>query len=467
MKFPLAFLLLISSISYGQGRLEGTYDPEKKIFRFSNGNTAKDFHYGVAAYSDHRSDLMGLIDTTGLIIMEPRYYEIEGFGSGLSRVTKKAEPWELTYGFIDTLGNEILPPIYSDADTWYYRSMRFAEVLVVSKDGKYGFFDYKGKELAPVIYQSIWDFHNGIARVYKDGKAGYVNKEGKEIIPTIYEEANDFSLNIALVKKDGKYGWIDITGKTVIPFVYEWASNFSGEWAKVKKDGNMIFIDRNGNPKLPMEFDGIGYYSHGLAWARKDDKWGFIDSLGNVVIPLTYTKTGNFQKGRAWVWKDDKWGHIDTEGKVTTPIIYERASDFGSSYTGDSLFAGVMLNGKSGKVGINGNLVIPCEYFGIDHFSMGLAKVKKQVGDLYKFGFVNYEGEEVIPCVYDKAERFKEGRKVVVVYKDGACGLINQKGEEVTPIKFSSIDDKEDGTYKVRDASGTYIIDEDGKRVEE
>jgi hypothetical protein len=466
MKFSIALLLLISSQSYAQTRLEGTYDAKQNVFTLANGNTVRDFQHGVAAYSDHRTDLMGLIDTTGRIIMEPRYYEIEGFGSGLSKVTKKAEPWELTYGYIDTLGNEILPAIYSDADTWFYRSMRFAEVLVVAKDGKYGFFDYTGKQLAPLKYQSIWDFREGLVRVYYDGKAGYVTKEGKEIIPTIYEEAHDFGFGMALVKKDGKYGWIDTKGMTVIPFKYEWALNFSGEWAKVKQDGKMFFIDRKGNPKLPTTYEGVGYYKQGLAWAHKEGKWGFIDSIGTVVIPFIYTKTGNFEKGRAWVWKDTKWGHIDTKGTVTTPIIYESASDFSNGYNGDSLFAGVKLNGKYGKVGINGNLAIPCEYIGIDHFSMGMAKVKKQVGESQKFGFVNYKGEEIVPCIYEKVERFKDGRKVALVSKDGLWGLVNLKGEAVTPVKFISIYDNSNGTYGVREGADNYTINEEGKRVD-
>lgn len=466
MKLPIVIILLIYSICYGQERLEGTYDSKKNLFNISNGNVVRDFRHGVAVFNDYRGQLLGLIDTTGRIVMQPRYFEIEGFGRGLSRVTKLAEPWELTYGFIDTLGNEILPPIYTDADDWFYRSMRFADVLVVAKDGKYGFFDYKGTELAPLKYQSIWEFRYGLARVYVDGKAGYVNKDGKEIIPAVYEEAHDFGSGMALVKKDGKYGWIDTNGLTVIPFKYEWAMSFNAEWAKVKLDGKMIFIDRTGNPKLPITFDGVGYYRDGLAWAHKDGKWGFIDTLGNIVIPFTYTKTGNFEKGRAWVWKDSKCGHIDTKGNITTPIIYESASDFSRGYNGDSLFASVKLNGKYGKVGINGTLAIPCEYIGIDHFSMGMAKVKKQVGEMYKFGYVNYKGEEIIPCIYDKAERFKEGRKVVFVSKDGQWGLINQKGVEVTRIKFISIHDNEDGTYQVRDGVDQYLIDEDGTSVE-
>lgn len=463
------FLLLSSTMSVGQNYLEGSYDSQKDAFIQTNGTTINDFRSGLSPYSAYVEGdyLYGVIDTTGKIIVEPKYYEIEGFAGGISRVTQKAEPWEITYGFIDVSGKEVLPPVYTDTDDWFYRSMRLAEVLVVGKDGKYGVFDYSGKKLTPLKYQSIWNFYSGYARVYVDGKSGFIDKEGNEVIPCIYEEAKDFAGDKVLVKKNGKYGWINAEGKTIIPFEYESASNFIGGQAKVKKNGKMIYIDEKGQAKLPATYEGVGYYKEGLAWARKGDKWGFIDTAGKVVIPFTYKKVGNFQNGRAWVWKDDKWGHIDQTGKVTTPIIYDRTGDFSSQYTGDSLFASVTFNGKYGKVGVNGNVVIPFEYIGIDHFSGGMAKVRRQGDGTRPFGFVNYAGEEVIPCMYEKAERFKEGSPVAAVCKDGRWGLINKEGEIILPCEYFSISDKNDGTYQVWNGQERFVVDGNGSRVKE
>ncbi len=470
MKTTTFFLFLVSAtIGFGQNYLEGTYDSQEEVFTQSNGTKINNFRHGLSPYSGYVEGdyLYGVIDTTGRIVVEPQYYEIEGFGGDLSRVTQKAEPWEITYGFIDTSGKEILSPIYTDADDWFYRSMRFADVLVVGIDGKYGVFDYSGKKLTPLKYQSIWDFHHGYARVYLNGKSGFIDKEGNEVISCIYEEAKDFSGDKVLVKKNGKYGWINAEGKTVIPFEYESASNFIGGQAKVKKNGKVIYIDEKGQAKLPATYEGVGYYKEGLAWARKGDKWGFIDTAGKVVIPFTYKKVGDFHQGRAWVWKGDKWGHIDRTGKVTTPIIYDKATGFSSQYTGDSLFASVTLNGKYGKVGINGNLVIPCEYIGIDHFSEGMAKVRKQGDGARPFGFVNYSGELVIPCIYEKAERFKKGKSVTTVFKDGRWGLVNKEGKMLLPCKYYSISEKDADTYLVWDGTERFVVDEKGNRVEE
>ncbi len=465
MKLFSFIILFISTICFGQNRLEGVYDSKHKIFRFSNGDTSFQFSNGVAFYKKPNEESMGLIDTTGRIIVYTKYWEVEDPFKGLSLVTVKSEPWKLTYGFIDTLGNEILPSIFDDADTWFYRSMRLIDVLVVGKDNNYGIFNYKGKQLAPLIYQSIGDFHFGFAKVSKGGKMGFLNKYGKEIIPSIYEEVNDFNSDLALVRQGGKYGWIDTIGRVIIPFEYDWASDFIGKLSKVKKDGKMFFIDRKGNTQISTEFEGVSNYSFGLASVHNEGKWGFIDSSGKVKIPLIYNKAGNFVRGRACVRLGDKWGHIDTCGKITTLIIYEKASDFSGSYNGDSTFASVMLNGKYGKVGLNGNLVIPCNYIGIDHFSMGLAKVKKQIGESQKFGFVNYNGQEIIPCIYDKAELFRDGRKVAIVCFNGEYGLINLSGEKVTAFKYSSITDLKDGTYQVYLKNETYIIDQYGKRI--
>ena len=244
MKLFSFLIIFISTFCLGQNRIEGVYDSKNKIFRFSNGDSSLQFSRGVALYKKTNDESMGLIDSTGLVILHRQYLEVENSYKGLSLVTVKSEPWKLTYGFIDTLGNEILPPIFDDADTWFYRLMRLTDVLVVGKDNKYGIFNYKGKQLAPLIYQSIGDFNFGFAKVSKDGKMGFLNKYGKEIIPNIYEEANDFNSDLALVRKNGKYGWIDTIGKVIIPFEYDWASDFMGNLSKVKKNGKMFFYKR-------------------------------------------------------------------------------------------------------------------------------------------------------------------------------------------------------------------------------
>ena len=128
------------------------------------------------------------------------------------------------------------------------------------------------------------------------------------------------------------------------------------------------------------------------------------------------------------------------------------------------MYASVQLNGKYGKVGINGNLVIPCEYIGIDHYSNGMAKVKKSVDGSPKFGFVDYYGKEVIPCEYDKVERF--GGDATVVMNNQRWGLVNKSGIFILPCEFLSVTELANGHFSVREDAKTYTIDSTGNRVE-
>ena len=101
--FIALFACALPQLGNSQERLKGTYDSKSKSFKVEGKNyEINDFRHGLSKY--YVGDEYGVIDTTGRIVCQPKYYEVEGYMGGLSRVTMKAEPWELTYGFIDDQG---------------------------------------------------------------------------------------------------------------------------------------------------------------------------------------------------------------------------------------------------------------------------------------------------------------------------------------------------------------------------
>ena len=65
-----------------------------------------------------------------------------------------------------------------------------------------------------------------------------------------------------------------------------------------------------------------------------------------------------------------------------------------------------------GFIDKNGNQVIPYKYRYVEDFSEGLAVVKtynKPWTFFDNYGFIDKDGNEVIPCEYDHAESFKNG----------------------------------------------------------
>ena len=375
-------------------------------------------------------------------------------------------------------------------------------LLVLAAGGAGWYFSQKdeysleGLAMAAVNYDRIDDFHDGLAIVYKGEKYGYIDKMGNEVIPCIYDDTEEpgydgrFHDSLALVRQGDRLFFINRDGKEAFPFNYEKASIFSEGLAVVWKDGKCGYIDKNGNEVIALtdKFSGSDF-SDGLAGVWKDEKYGYIDKKGNLVIPMQYKYeydeyeggygAYSFNEGLALLLRNGKWGYIDKKGNEVVSCKYEIAYDFS-----DGLAA--VYNGSGwGYIDKNGNEVIPCSfnyagYFSEGYaivekdgnhffinkkgekvfsysfkesqyarFSDGLAAIKKDTTGLF-VGYIDKNGNEIIPCIYNSYNDFSEG--LAVVEKDGIWGFVDKKGnstfdiqnEDVKRIVQAKINEKEE-----------------------
>ncbi|RPI18453.1 MAG: hypothetical protein EHM58_05200 [Ignavibacteriae bacterium] len=120
---------------------------------------------------------------------------------------------------------------------------------------------------------------------------------------------------------------------------------------------------------------------------------------------------------------------------------------------------------KWGYIDINGNVLIPYQFDGAGYFSEGLAVVR--IGGLY--GYINTSGQLVIPAIYREAHSFSEGLAGVSTgYK---LGFIDTSGKliidtlyyEVSRFKFGlalAVDNKDGNQnefYNYIDKNGNII----------
>ena len=116
------------------------------------------------------------------------------------------------FGFIDTLGNTIVPCIYDLGRFEVYRE----GVCVVHKDDKCGMIDLLGNVVVPFDYYNLGYCHEGLILATDfDGSNGYIDKKGNIVIPFgKYSSYYGFHEGYAQVydKKLGKV-YIDKTGK--------------------------------------------------------------------------------------------------------------------------------------------------------------------------------------------------------------------------------------------------------------
>lgn len=122
-------------------------------------------------------------------------------------------------------------------------------------------------------------------------------------------------------------------------------------------------------------------------------------------------------------------------------------------------FASVRNGEKWGFINTEGKEVIPCIYDIVQPFNDGLAAVLKN----NKWGYVNTKGELVIPCIYESAQDFSEG--LAAVTKNGKEGFVNTKGEVAIPLKFEECGIFSEGLAYAGDKNGNYFINTDGEKV--
>ena len=358
------------------------------------------------------------------------YDAVGDFHDGLAMVTKGDK-----YGFIDKMGNEVIPCIY---DFMEETDCSFHEGLAFVRQGDSGYFINKeGKKAFDFKYDAANHFSEGLAIVWKDGKCGYIDKKGNEVIAlTDKYFGHDFSEGLAAaMSKDGKLGFIDMKGNVVIPFNYDMTEGdtplFSEGYAAVQKEGKYGFIDKNGKEVIPLKYDNAYPFSEGLAVVMLDDKFGFVDVNGNMVIPCEYGSATSFSEGYAAVSKDEKYFFIDKNGKQAFPTSYD------------------------------------CW---IGSFHDGIASVNKLEEGNIMVGYIDAKGNEIAPCIY-YGNDFSEG--LAVVQKDGLYGFIDKKGkttfdiqnEEVRNVVQSKIQEKEE--KRKQEEEEQRKAEEERKRIEE
>lgn len=352
------------------------------------------------------------------------------------------------YGFIDKMGNVIVPAKYDQVAD--FKEER-AWVAYRNDEGrlKCGYIDLDGKEVVPIKYQVPFgegetptDFSEGLAALplrtdeYDSPVYGYIDKMGNEVIPAKFSIAGEFKNGIALVDLEN---YIDKTGKVLTGNELE----FQDKIVIFSQDEKMGLKHLNGKVVVPCNYDVIQNFSDGMAAVCKGHLWGYVDPLGTFVIPCSYHSSSYYDNGVM-----DDWGEYGAP---------DEANDFHEG------LVMVMRNRMAGFLNKQGETAIPFIYKRAKDFSEGLAAVKTA----WKWGFVDKEGNNVIPCQYDTVASFKEG--LVAAVKNGKCGYINANGQEVVPFifdkpaEFEPLHDFCEGLAVIK-KNGVYgYVDKEGK----
>ena len=186
-------------------------------------------------------------------------------------------------------------------------------------------------------------------------------------------------------------------------------------------------------------FDFVGEKSNTqIQVVRHKDKYGFIKN-GDIIVPIEYDEVGyNYD------WQNNKNGNDDIRWDY-------------------SVLMSVSKNGKWGFINKNGEIIIPFRFDSTRGFrdKAGLA----QVSINGKFGYISLSGEEVIPIKYEFADDFENGLAGIV--SNGKVGFIDVKGNLIIPcvyeLEYSSDGDGKKLSWNDFSYGGVALVKQNNK----
>lgn len=197
--------------------------------------------------------------------------------------------------------------------------------------------------------------------------------------------------NDGVWEEDDGFCLTDAAGDVILLQDYESVERFRAGYAAVLRDGLWGMIDENGTEVVPPEFDEIIWFSdtprneahawgnsmvsYGYAALRRGEEICFADLANGNVWNTGYTLDDmTASNASGLVWGDDYCVHIlaadgtnTTLSKLNAITIETGGWDIDvASHTCGFFWTLISENGRKGLIDWHGNEVIPCEYDKLD-----------------------------------------------------------------------------------------------------
>ncbi|WP_346320706.1 WG repeat-containing protein [Chitinophaga sp. YIM B06452] len=262
-------------------------------FNITNDAPPMGFRNGSCVVRSIQTGKLGLIDTTGKLLIPAEYMVIHPYDDeGWARATG----YKRDYYFINRKGVKI--PIASCFMAAYSPTNPNSALLQDMFRG--------GAQANEAAFGAkiVAAFNGNISPGYtKDGKMSYFDRAGKQVIAATFNHAGPFNEGLAWASREDefgeiKYGFIDTKGNTVIPFKF---TNLPGSF-----------------------YNGLAYV---VPADRSAFQYGFINKKGEVVIKLNTAApivsdgdAPHFEKGFLRILEGSKMRILDTTGKQVASL---------------------------------------------------------------------------------------------------------------------------------------------------
>lgn len=376
-------------------------------------------------YIQARESLLGIMDTAGNIVLEPKYSDIRKVDDKVAKsLIKLVEEDEESVSVMKTNGEMLVEHIL-EGEVRYFSSDKFS---ITSGYDKFHLYDTFGNELIEPFY-------------------GWVSNETDKSWPQGWLRYCVYPSD--QIKQNRRYKMPDLCG----------------------------FLDSEFNvivePIIPLHTQDIKFDSYKKGWAlieNDNDQFGFIDTNGTVVVATKYDKIepfSNSYNGLAKV-KDGWWGLIDTLGHEVVSPQYREIDNLAPWY-GDLAIV-LDQNWKRGLINSKGEIIYEPKYPIIENLN-GIWKNWVLVGEYYNYGLIDTLGQIVLPVGYDEIGKIDSALGyTLILSKNHKYGKIDTLGNIVVPLKYDYIannSDRLDGLFLVKKRGHYGFMDQNNNVVVE
>lgn len=283
----------------------------------------------------------------------------------------------------------------------------------------------------------------------------------KALDKAVEEGIDDEQVNELLMQVKYAYelNWKSYSGyRTCINKYY--AVNDRGNWSYIKEDGTdtdfknlllagivgedgvrvirndirteLVDTDEVVQGILDFSPEDVGVYAEGLIAVKGTEGYAYYNLLGDKQFG-NYDQAGTFTDGEAAVKQGNKWFLVDEKGNKVSDKVYEDiVLQADQSHIKNEMMIikqegyYYFVNKKGKKIGKYSDVDI------ITDDELVAVCVEGQ------WGYVNLEGEEIIPPVFANAKSFSNG--LAAVFDGEYWGFINEEGKLVVDYVFLNAD---------------------------
>ena len=365
---------------------------------------------------------VGLLDATGKIVLEPKYYQIGDFVDSYSIVYGPISVYDKNrkiveakaYGVIDGALNEVIPCCFNSIEYEKETGMFKTERGYKLKDGRYLCSIGNKKLLVPSVYMYCREFYDDRAVTIKFNNPGF------------------------------KYGMIDTSGKDVLPSIFDSLLHYNNGLYRFRLNDLFGIINREGSIILDNQYSGIGIFDDGLALItinqavsneHEDRKtFGLVNMSGEIILKPNYDLIGPKTNGYNVLLKHGQWSFFNSQTLKETLV-------------NNVVFLGFCHDGRF-LINVGGEFVP--------------RRMKRPSGG--SWGFVNENAEIVITPQYENANSFSEEK--ALVKSNGKWGAIDINGIVVIPFEYTDVySNYENGQCRLMSGSTIHVFDSDGKEI--